>query len=131
MQRSIHNPWTWQDEFGYVQANEVSSATSTLYCAGQTSVNADGEPLHLDNMAEQIQTALDNLETVLSTAGFNLADIMRLNVFVTDMDAFFGGYEPFAKRLADAGCKYAGTLLEVRRLAVPGLLVELEATAQR
>lgn len=32
MERRIINPWTWQDEFGYVQANEVSGVQRTLYC---------------------------------------------------------------------------------------------------
>lgn len=34
MERRIINPWTWQDEFGYVQANVVSGVQHTLYCSG-------------------------------------------------------------------------------------------------
>ena len=47
MERCIVNPWTWQDARGFVQAHEVTGATQTLYCAGVTSVDADGEVLHL------------------------------------------------------------------------------------
>ena len=40
MERRIINPWTWQDEFGYVQANEVSGVQRTLYCSGQAANDA-------------------------------------------------------------------------------------------
>ncbi|MGH7966266.1 MAG: RidA family protein [Candidatus Binatia bacterium] len=40
-----------------------------LYCAGQTSVDADRNPLHSGDMTAQIHQALDNLETVLGQAG--------------------------------------------------------------
>jgi len=38
MERRIINPWSWQDQFGYVQAHEVSGTRRVLFCAGQTSV---------------------------------------------------------------------------------------------
>ena len=34
MERRIINPWSWQDQFGYVQAHEVSAAQRVLFCAG-------------------------------------------------------------------------------------------------
>ena len=43
MERRIINPWTWQDEFGYVQANEVSGVQRTLYCSGQAANDAQGD----------------------------------------------------------------------------------------
>ena len=46
VERQIINPWRWQDEFGFVQANEVSDARRVLYCAGQVSVDAEENPLH-------------------------------------------------------------------------------------
>jgi hypothetical protein len=42
MERRVINPWTWQDAFGFVQANEVSGAKRTVICSGQTSVDASG-----------------------------------------------------------------------------------------
>ena len=50
MERRIVNPWTWQDQFGYVQANETSGVQRVLRCAGQTSVAADGQPMHEGDM---------------------------------------------------------------------------------
>lgn len=131
MERRVVNPWTWQEQFGYVQANEVSGAERTLWCAGQTSVDDEGNPLHESDMTAQVLQALDNLETVLRHAGFELSDVVRLNYFTTDVDAFIGAGDALGRRLGEAGCQAAGTLLGVQRLAFPQLLVELEATAVR
>ena len=40
MERRVINPWTWQDQFGFVQANEVTGAQKILVCSGQTSVSS-------------------------------------------------------------------------------------------
>jgi enamine deaminase RidA (YjgF/YER057c/UK114 family) len=129
MERRIVNPWTWQDQWGFVQANETSGVERVLLCAGQASVDTDGQPLHEGQMGAQIAQALDNLESVLSEAGFALADVVRLNYYVTDVDAFIQAGEVYGAKLAQAGCRPASTLLEVSRLALPPLLVEIEATA--
>src|SRR5687768_16678290 len=102
MERRIVNPWTWQDEFGYVQANETSGVERVLHCAGQTSVDNDGQPLHEGDMGAQVAQAIDNLETVLSEAGFALADVVRLNFYVTDVDAFVEAGEVYGQKLAEA-----------------------------
>jgi enamine deaminase RidA (YjgF/YER057c/UK114 family) len=80
-------------------------------------------------MRAQIVQALDNLETVLAQAGFGLPDVVRLNYYTTDLDAFFAAYDAVTSRLSQAGCRPASTLLGVARLAFPELLVEIEATA--
>ena len=129
MERKIHNPWMWQDQFGFVQANEVSGAQRTLICAGQASVDAEGRPAHPGDMRAQLEQSLDNLETVLREAGFTLADVVRLNVYTTDVDQILQCYDALAARLAQAGCRQASTLLGVTRLAFPELMVEIEATA--
>ena len=85
--------------------------------------------MHPGDMAAQVGQALDNLETVLRQAGFALADVVRLNVYTTDVDAFLGALGAVG-RAWRAGCRFASTLLGVTRLASPELLVELEATAQ-
>jgi enamine deaminase RidA (YjgF/YER057c/UK114 family) len=131
MQRDIVNPWTWQDQFGFVQANRLSGGEEMLLCAGQTSVDENGAPLNEGDMAAQVLKAVDNLETVLKQAGFELSDVMRLNVYVTDVDAFIQAGETYGRRLAEADCRPASTLLGVARLAFPELMVEIEATAVR
>jgi 2-iminobutanoate/2-iminopropanoate deaminase len=129
MERRIVNPWTWQDQLAYVQANELHGPQRWLICAGQAGVDADGNPVALGDMAGQIRQALDNLETVLTQAGFTLANVMRLTIYTTDVDRFLAEYGEMAGRLTAAGCRPAATLLGVARLAFPDLLVEIEATA--
>jgi enamine deaminase RidA (YjgF/YER057c/UK114 family) len=127
--REIINPWTWQDQFGFVQANKLSGEATVLYCAGQTSSNAEGEPIHAGDMTAQLNQALDNLEQVLRDAGMTLANVVRLNYYTRDIDAFFAAGEQLGKRLSEAGCRPASTLLGVARLAFPQFMIEIEATA--
>jgi enamine deaminase RidA (YjgF/YER057c/UK114 family) len=124
------NPWTWQDQFGFSQAIEVSAAQRTLYCAGQTSVDAEGKVLHAGDLGAQFRAALDNLATVvLKKAGLTLRNIVQLNVYTTDVDGVVEHWNSVLGRVNEAGGHYASTLLGVARLAFPDLLVELEATA--
>jgi enamine deaminase RidA (YjgF/YER057c/UK114 family) len=129
VERRVINPWTWQDQFGFVQANETSGVERVLHCAGQGPVDADGQPMHEGDMGAQVVQALDNLETVLNEAGFALADVVRLNYYVTDVDAFMQAGEVYGAKLAQAGARPASTMLGVARLAFPSMLVEIEATA--
>jgi enamine deaminase RidA (YjgF/YER057c/UK114 family) len=127
-QRKV-NPWEWQDQFAFSQAIEVVGGNRVLYCAGQTSVDEQGRPLHAGDMRGQVEMAFQNLETVLKTAGFTLTDVIRLNYYTTDVDKFFGAHDIVKDHLSRAGCQPAGTLLGVAKLAFPELLIEIEATA--
>lgn len=131
MQRRMVNSWTWQDELGYVQANEVTQGERVLYCAGIASTDADGTPVHAGDMEAQITQTMDNLETVLKEAGFALSDVVRLNYYTTDMARYWEADEAvdLTGRLEKPGCRPASTLLGVASLAWPELLVEIEATA--
>lgn len=129
MERRIINPWKWQDEFGFVQANEVKNAQRTLYCSGQSAVDAEGKALYPGDMRAQIALTLDNLETVLRESGFEFKDIVRLNIFTTDVDKFYENYDAFITRIAEAGCRHTGCLIGVARLAFPEMMIEVEATA--
>ncbi len=129
MDRRIINPWTWQDQFGFVQATEISSAQRTIFCAGQVSTNDEGMPVYPEDMRAQINQALDNLETVLREGGVALSNVVRLNYYTTDVDRLLEAYDALVGRLAEAGCQPTSTLLGVTRLAFPELLVEIEATA--
>lgn len=114
---------------GYSQGKLVSGRTRTLYCAGQTSVSSDGEPQHAGDMAAQLALSTDNLEAVLGEAGMSLANLVRLNVYTTDVDLIFPHYSVLSSRLSAAGVAPTTTMLGVTRLAVPELLVEIEGTA--
>jgi enamine deaminase RidA (YjgF/YER057c/UK114 family) len=129
VERKVINPWTWQDQFGFVQANAISGGNRVAYCAGQASVDDDGNPIHEGDMSGQINQSFDNLETVLEQAGATLSDVVRLTYYVTDVEAFFRAQETLRPRLTQANCRPASTLLAVAGLAFPQLLVEIEATA--
>lgn len=129
MERTAVNPWAWSVEMGYNQGEIVSGHTRTLYCAGQTAMSGDGKPRHTDDMAAQLALSLDNLEAVLGEGGMSLADLVRLNVYTTDVDRLLEHYGVLASRLGAAGVAPSTTMLGVTRLAVPGLMVELEGTA--
>jgi enamine deaminase RidA (YjgF/YER057c/UK114 family) len=129
MEHRAINPWTWQDEFDFSQAIELTGAQRTVYCAGQTSCDANGRPLHAGDMEAQFHCALDNLEEVLGRTGLTLADVVRLNYYVTNLDAFFEAAPKVGARLRAAGCKPTSTLLGVVCLAMPEYLIEIEATA--
>lgn len=129
MERRIINPWTWQDQFGFVQANEITGAGRILFCAGLVSVDADGNPLHPGDMVKQIEQVLDNLETLLEQAGMELANIARLTYYTTDPAKFTEANPVLRKRLQKGGCRPATSLIGVASLARPDWIVEMEATA--
>lgn len=132
MERNAVNPWKWQDALGFAQAIEVGPAKRTLVCSGQTSVDGNGAPLHAGDMAAQLRQAIANLETVLSAGGFDLGDVVRLNYYTTDVDAFMQGAGGGGlARLAEVNIRPASTLLGVARLFHPDIMVEIEATAMK
>ncbi|WP_127795270.1 RidA family protein [Agromyces sp. LHK192] len=129
MARTAINPVTWSAELGFNQGELVTAASRTLYISGQTAMNVDGDPQHEGDMAAQLALAVDNLEAVLVAAGMSLANLVRLNVYTTDVDALLPHYGVLAARLGAAGVAPTTTMLGVARLAIPGQLVELEGTA--
>lgn len=129
MQRTPVNPVTWSQVMGFNQGEVVSGEARTLYISGQTAMSKDGRPEHDGDIAAQLALALANLEAVLAEAGMSLANLVRLNVYTTDVDALFPHYGVLAGRLGAAGVAPTTTMLGVTRLAIPGQLVELEGTA--
>ncbi|AZK98328.1 MULTISPECIES: RidA family protein [Streptomyces] len=129
MTRTAVNPVTWSLDLGFNQGEAVSGETRTLYCSGQTAMDSDGRPRHEGDMAAQLTLSLDNLEAVLDEAGMSLANLVRLNVYTTDVDLLFQHYGALASRLGAARVAPTTTMLGVTRLAIPGQLVELEGTA--
>jgi enamine deaminase RidA (YjgF/YER057c/UK114 family) len=128
MQRRAINPWPWSLQVGgYNQAEAVSGHTTHLYCAGQTAIDAEGKPQFAGDLGAQLGLALDNLQAVLDGAGMTFENVVRLNIFTTNVDAFLAQLGVLHARLQ--GATPPGTLLGVDRLAYPELLVEIEATA--
>ena len=130
MQKVAVNPWNWSRTLGYDQgAVVVTGQARTLYCAGQTATDSEGRPCHPGDMAAQIALSLDNLEAVLRDADMTLANVVKLTLYATDVDALFRHYGVLASRLGAAQATPPTTLLGVSRLALPELLVEVEGIA--
>lgn len=98
-----------------------------LFVSGAAPLDEDGRLVGGEDVRQQTRKVLENLEAVLTAAGMTFADVLKVTVFLTDVDdrqavdelrrEFFGGARP------------ASTLVEVSRLAVPGMKVEIEAVA--
>lgn len=126
MEKRIINPWQWQDTRSYAQAVEVKNVESTLYISGQTAINADGISSNED-MKYQLIQALQNLEQVISEAGYECKGIVRLNIYTTSTAELWPHFSIFQAWIAKHGINQALTLLEVKSL-FETLKVELEAT---
>jgi enamine deaminase RidA (YjgF/YER057c/UK114 family) len=92
-------------------------------------MSGDGKPQHDGDMTAQLALSIDNLQAVLGEAGMSLANLVRLNVYTTDVDLLFQHYGVLAARLGAAAVAPTTTMLGVTRLAIPTLMVELEGTA--
>jgi len=126
MEKKIINPWQWQDKRSYVQAVEAKNVESTLYISGQTAISDDGVSSDED-MKTQLTKALQNLETVISKAGYKPDGIVRLNIYTTSTEELWPHFKIFQDWAAKNNVKQALTLLEVKSL-FETLKVELEAT---
>ena len=62
-------------------------------------MSVDGRPEHDGDIAAQLALAADNLEAVLGEADMSLANLVRLNVYTTDVDDLFTHYGVLAGRL--------------------------------
>jgi 2-iminobutanoate/2-iminopropanoate deaminase len=126
MERRIFNPWQWQDARSYVQAVEVKNVESTLYVSGQTAISAEGISNNED-MKSQLTLALQNLEQVISEAGYECDGIVRLNIYTTSTAELWPHFGIFQDWVARHNVKTTVTMLEVVSL-FETLKVELDAT---
>ena len=115
------------------QAEPISHYTDAvragdlLFVSGCVPVDGDGALVGGDDVIEQARQVFRNVGAVLEAAGAGIADIVKVTVFLTDVDdrtridpvrqEVFGDTRP------------ASTLIEVSRLAVPGAKLEVEAVA--
>ncbi len=129
MERIAVNPWDWSVRLGYNQAEMIDGATRQVICAGQTAVDGEGVPQHPEDMRAQIGLAIDNLEAVLKGAGLNLSHVVKLGIYATDVDEALKNFDVMGMRFGEYQVTPPMTLLGVTRLAMPGLLFEIEATA--
>lgn len=130
MEKREINPWLWQNNLGFNQAIEVKFSNQHLYVSGQTAMDETGNPVGLNDMAKQIEKSLDNLQIVLEQSGYGLDHIVRLNYYTTNVQEFFKHYALVINRIGPEA-KFSCTLLGVKELAFPELMIEIEATAMK
>lgn len=124
--RLISSGGPWEATAGYSRAVAVGDS---CWVAGTTDAGPDGTSRHPGDVGAQATAVFETIESALGKAGFTLADVVRIRMFVTDMtrsgevmavqQALFGAIRP------------AATLVEVSALIDPSLLIEIEADARR
>jgi len=109
----------------------LSRGGRSLFLAGQTALDADGNLVAPDDVVGQYRQVLANMQAVVEAAGGKMGDIVKMTIFVKDRD----DYKAHLKELGVVhkeffGSHYPATaLLEVSRFFDDGVLVEIEGIA--
>lgn len=104
-----------------------ASAGRTIYVSGLTSRNREGHVVGKGDIKVQTDTILHNMSAILKEAGGTMDDIVKLTVFIRDMELFDQIHDvrrPYFKEPYPAS-----SMVEVSMLADPDLLIEIEAIA--
>lgn len=121
----VHNPPALGTPPSYSNGIEVKAGARTLYIAGQVGWDADGNIA--TGIAEQTKQAFANMRAVLQSSGMDLSNIVKTTIFMTNPD----DYPEYARvRSGILGeVKPASTLVFIKQLVKPELIVEIEAIA--
>ena len=109
----------------------VPHPPTILTVAGQGPVDEDGQLLHEGDAAAQIALAMTNVEAVLHAGGMDFRDVLRMTIYAVDVDAILANYGVLIERLTVSAATPPTSLVGVSRLAIPGMLLEVEVTAGR
>jgi 2-iminobutanoate/2-iminopropanoate deaminase len=104
----------------------VVEGKKTIFVSGQLARDREGGVVGAGDMRAQIRQVGENVKAALAAAGATLADIVKTNTYVTDIEEFFRHVDV---RMEYFGALPTSTTVEVRRLAHPDLLVEVEVIA--
>ena len=110
----------------YSNCVKVEAGSALLFLSGQVGMDARGRLVGTD-AASQTKQAIENLRVMLAANGATLDDVVRVTVYVTDMRSFDEVAAVRVKAFPANGP--ASTIVEVRKLALPGLVIEIDAVA--
>jgi enamine deaminase RidA (YjgF/YER057c/UK114 family) len=115
---------------GYSQIVDVA-ARRIIFIAGQTALDRDGNVVGKNDFATQAAQVFGNLAVALAASGCTAANLIKLTVFLTDMDNL-GRYREARNRFFVTVVPPAApavTLVEVSKLYGPDFMIEIEAIA--
>jgi enamine deaminase RidA (YjgF/YER057c/UK114 family) len=115
---------------GYSQIVDVA-ANRIIFISGQTALDRDGNLVGKNDFAVQATQVFRNLSVALEEPGCNPSNLVKMTVFLTDMDNLAAYREARNRFLASVTpvAAPAVTLIEVSRLYGPEFLIEIEAIA--
>jgi enamine deaminase RidA (YjgF/YER057c/UK114 family) len=116
---------TWEDPVGYSRAVRVGNR---IYVSGTTATDENGNIIGDDDPYAQAIQVIRNIEKALRKAGATLEHVVRTRMFVTDIKQWqeYGrAHGEFFKTI-----KPCATMLEVRSLIDPRMLIEIEVDAE-
>ncbi len=115
---------------GFTQVVDVR-CRRIIFIAGQTALNRDGELVGKDDFAAQVPQVFRNLDIALKSVGCTAANLIKLTVFLRDMDSLSAYREARNRFFATVTppAAPAVTLVEVSRLYGSDFMIEIEAVA--
>jgi 2-iminobutanoate/2-iminopropanoate deaminase len=102
-------------------------ADDLLFVSGLVAVDGEGRLVGGDDVVAQATQVFESMRQVLATAGCSFQDVVKVTIFLTDVDDRASINPVRQEVFGDA--RPASTLVEVSRLAVPGARIEVEAVA--